>query len=307
MDLVDDVDAEMTDPEPRADRAGQLADVPSPPPDRPPAELRYRRPVDLVATVRELVGAREVVRSLVRRELRVRYSQAVLGLAWAVLAPLSLMVVFTVFVNRVAPIDSGDVPYALFAYVGLVPWTFFASAVSLGSMSLVGNVALLNKVYCPREVFPLASVLTASVDAVAASTVLVVLFAVYGRAPAATSYWLVVLLPLLLALGMAAALLVSIVTVYLRDVRHGVVLALQFALFATPVVYRLEEIPARFRLWYVVANPVAGVIEAIRGALLDGAAPNALLTGAAATAGLVGLLVALVIFKRMETGIADVA
>ncbi len=292
MDLVEDLDAEMTDPEPS---------------DGPAAELRYRRPVDLVATVHELIGAREVVRSLVRRELRVRYSQAVLGLAWAVLAPLSLMVVFTVFVNRVAPIDSGGVPYALFAYVGLVPWTFFASAVTLGSMSLVGNVALLNKVYCPREVFPVASVLTASVDAVAASTVLVVLFAVYGEVPAATSYWLVVLLPLLLALGLAAALLVSIVTVYLRDVRHGVVLALQFALFATPVVYRLKEIPERFRLFYVIVNPVAGVIEAIRGALLDGDAPNAALTGAAAASGLVGLLLALVIFKKMETGIADVA
>lgn len=273
----------------------------------PAPELRFWRRVELVTTVRELRGASEVVVSLVRRELRVRYSQAVLGLAWAVLAPLSLMVVFTVFVRRVAPIDSGDAPYALFAYVGLVPWTFIASSISLGSTSLVGNVALLNKVYCPREVFPLASVLTAATDALAATSVLVVLFIGFGEAPAVTSLWLLALVPLLFVLGLAAALMVSIVTVYLRDVRHGITLALQFALFATPVVYRLEEIPERYRHAYVAVNPVAGVIEAIRRSVLDGRAPDASLTAVAAAAGLLGLVASFTVFKKLETGIADVA
>ena len=137
-------------------------------PEAPPAELRFRRRIRVGASLRELWLSRELIRSLAERDLRARYNQAFLGFAWAILTPVALMVVFTVFFQGVAKIDTGGVPYALFAYVGLVPWTFFSTSVSQGGQSLLTNTNVLTKVYCPREVFPLASVVVAAVDAVIA-------------------------------------------------------------------------------------------------------------------------------------------
>ena len=126
-------------------------------PTHPPSELLFRPKLRVLAAVREVWRGRELVRTLAERDFRVRYKQAVLGVAWAVLTPLALMVVFTVFFQRVAKVDTGGAPYALFAYLGLLPWTFFSTSVAQGGQSLVLNNQLLNKVYCPREVFPMAS------------------------------------------------------------------------------------------------------------------------------------------------------
>ena len=144
----------------------------------PPPELRFRRRIRLVPAIREVWRSRELIRTLAERQLRARYKQAVLGFGWAILTPLVLMVVFTVFFQPVADVDTGGVPYPLFAYLGILPWTFFSSSVSEGGQSLVQNMPILNKVYCPREVFPMSSIAVAGVDSSIALLVLLGLFIV---------------------------------------------------------------------------------------------------------------------------------
>ena len=163
-------------------------------PDHPANALRFRRSFHVLAALREVWGARELIRTLAERDLRVRYKQATLGAAWALLTPIALMLVFSLFIQRVAQFDTQGAPYVLFSYVALIPWSFFSTSVSLGGQSLVANNSLLNKVYCPREVFPLSSILVAAADMVLASTVLVALFALTGYGPRITALWVPVLL-----------------------------------------------------------------------------------------------------------------
>ncbi len=275
--------------------------------DAPPPELLYRRRIRVGESLRELWRHREVTRSLTERGLRARYKQTIFGVTWALITPLTLMVVFTVFFKRVADIDTEGVPYPLYAYVGLLPWTLFSSAVNGSSSTIVSNTSLLNKVYCPREVFPLSSVLVAVVDALCASTALVVLFVITGVAPAATSYWVVPLLAVLLTFGIGVALIVSAVTVYLRDIRYGLPIILQLGLFATPIAYRFEDIPERWRGLYSAANPLGPVIDGLRRSILYGEAPRLGLLGIAAASSVVVLCVGYAVFKRLEPGFADVA
>jgi ABC-2 type transport system permease protein/lipopolysaccharide transport system permease protein len=275
--------------------------------EEPPDHLRYRRALQFRAAMRELWADRVVVRSLAERELKARYSQTVLGFLWALLAPITLMVVFTVFLQRVADIDTRGVAYPIFSYVGLIPWTFFQGAVSTGGLSLISNTALLNKVYAPREVFPLASIATRTVDSACATLALFVLFAIYTEAPAVTSYWAIPLLAIMFAFTTAVTLFVSAATVYLRDLRHALPLLLQLGLFVSPIAYSVDNVPEKWRELYVALNPIAAVIDGLRRSVLYGEAPHAMYTSVAAAASLVLLAGAYLAFKQMETGFADVA
>jgi ABC-type polysaccharide/polyol phosphate export permease len=275
--------------------------------DGPPPALRFKRRVRPVLFMRELWRARELVRSLAERDLRARYKQAVLGFAWAVITPLLLTVVFTFVFGRVARIETGGVPYPLFAYLGLLTWTFFSSSLSQGASSLVANVTLLNKVYCPREVFPLGSVAVALVDMAVSAVVLGVMFVLFGFAPQPASVWLLVLIPIAIAFSIGSALALSVIVVYLRDLRHALPILLQLGLFATPVAYGMEFIPEAWRLPYVAVNPLAAVIDGSRRAVLLNQAPATSLTLTAAASCCFILIIGYVVFKRLETGIADVA
>lgn len=258
-------------------------------------------------SLRDLWRVREVIRALVERELRGRYAQAILGFAWVLLGPFAVMIVFSVFFNRVAKVDTDGAPYALFSYVGLLPWTFFSGAVSAGGLALVSNVALLNKVYAPREVFPLSSMVTRIVDTLFASLMLGVLFAMKHRMPKPTSVWVPLLLLILLVFTTAITLLVAALTVYLRDLRHALPLILQLGMFATPVLYATDEVARGHRLLYAGLNPVAAVIDGLRKAVLYGHAPQADLTILAAGVSLVWLVIGYGVFKQLEAGFADVA
>lgn len=273
----------------------------------PRLDLRFRRRVRLLGAIREVWRARELVRTLAERELRARYKQAVLGVAWAVVTPLALMLVFTLFVNRIARIDTGGAPYPLFAYVGLLPWTFFSTSVNQGGQSLVQNIPLLNKVYCPREVFPLASVAVAGLDSAVALVALGGLFVFTGYAPAATSYWVPILLLVQVAFTLGVTLITSAVVVYLRDLRHALPILLQLGLFATPVAYGIDVVPVSLRVLYAVLNPLGAVIDGYRRTVLLGLGPNWDLVLPAAGSALAVLVVGYLVFKRMETGFADVA
>lgn len=273
----------------------------------PPAHLRFRRPFRPIEAVRQLFHARELVRTLAERELRVRYKQAVLGLAWAFITPLALTLVFSVFIRRVANIDTGEAPYQVFAYLGLLPWTFFSTSVSVGGQSLVQNIPLLNRVYCPREVFPLASVMVAGFDMLVALVPFGALLIVYGFLPKVTSYWVPVLLVIQVVFSLAVALIVSAIVVYLRDLRHALPIILQLGLFATPVAYGLDAVPVSLQPLYVTLNPLGAVIDGYRRAVLYGLAPDWGLVLPAAVSALLMLSVGYYLFKRMETGFADVA
>lgn len=273
----------------------------------PLPEWRFRRRVRPVAVVRELWQARALVRTLAERELRARYKQTFLGFAWAIITPITLLIVFSVFFTRAARIDTHGAPYSLFAYVGLLSWTFFSGSISQGGQSLISNMALLNKVYCPREVFPLGSVIVAAIDTLTAMTALIVLFIITGYAPKIQSVYVPLLVAVQFAFTLGVAFIVSVVTVYLRDLRQALPILLQLGLFATPVAYGIDIVPRSLQPVYAVFNPLAPVIDGYRRTVLLGLPPRWGLLGLASASALTVLCCGYLFFKRAETGIADVA
>jgi ABC-type polysaccharide/polyol phosphate export permease len=279
-------------------------DRPTPP---PPPELRFRRDVNAVRALRAVWQRRELIASLAEREYRVRYKQAVLGFAWAIIVPVIMLGVFTLLFKRVANIDTGGAPYTLFAYLGLLPWTFFSTSVAQGGTSLLSNTSLLNKVACPREVFPIASIVVAGIDTTIALSVLVVLFPITGYPPELTAVWVPVLFAVQLAFTVGTVLVVSSTIVYLRDLRHALPIILQLGLFATPVAYGMDVIDEKWQWLYALLNPLAPVIDGYRRTVLFGEAPDPGPLLAGSFSALVILVVGYLLFKRLEAGIADVA
>lgn len=257
--------------------------------------------------LRELFGAGELVRALTERDFRARYKQTKVGFAWALLTPLLLMVAFSLFFKTAADIDTGDIPYPLFSFVALVPWTLFSNSVSTGAVSITQNLSLVNKVYCPREVFPLSSIGIAGVDAFISLFMLALLFVIYGEAPQPESVWVLVLLPIQLAFTIGVTLLLSALVVYLRDVRQILPMALQFALFATPVAYSFDVLDEKWQPLASAVNPLAPIIDSYRRTVLYGQAPQGDLLAIAAGVSVVWLVAGYLLFKRLETGFADVA
>ena len=273
----------------------------------PPRELLFRRHLRIGSMLRELVGAKELIVALTERDFRARYKQTKVGIAWAVLTPVLLLGAFTILANTAADFDTDGVPYPLFASVALVPWTFFSNAVATGSVSITSNLSLINKVYCPREVFPLSSIGTAAVDTGISLVLLVLLFIGYGRAPTPEAVWVPVLLVVQIAFTVGLTLVLSALVVYLRDLRQILPLALQFALFATPVAYSFDQIDPAWQPLASAVNPLAPIIEGYRHTVLLGTPPDWGLVGIAAAASAVWLAGGYVVFKRLETGFADVA
>ncbi|MBI4494134.1 MAG: ABC transporter permease [Chloroflexi bacterium] len=255
--------------------------------------------------VAELWRYRELIYFLAWRDVKVRYKQTALGVAWALLQPLLAMAIFTVFFGGLARMPSDGLPYALFAYTGLLPWTYFANATTNASGSLVANSNLISKVYFPRLVIPLAGVAGGLVDLAIGFGMLVVLLVLFGVAPSAN----VVFLPLLVGLAVLSALSVGIwlsaLDVQYRDVRYAIPFLIQVWLFATPVVYPASLVPEAYRPLYGL-NPMAGVVEGFRWALLGHTAGPGPLLGVAVAVVLVLLVSGLFYFRRMERGFADV-
>jgi ABC-type polysaccharide/polyol phosphate export permease len=276
----------------------------------PPNELRFKRRMSFVSVLRDMWRAREVTRSLAERTIRSRYKQAVLGFAWSILTPLILMVAFAVLFQKVGSAKKlglpPGVPYELASYVALVPWTFFSNAISNGAVSIVSNITLINKVPCPREVFPLSGVVVAGFDAVLSLIALVVLFVIYAFAPHRDSYWVPLIVAIIIAFTTGASILAAVLVVYIRDLRTALPLALQFGLFVTPIGYGFSVIPERFRAIYSVINPLGPTIDALRRTVLQGIAPQTNYLALAAAGSAVYLIGGYWLFKRMEAGIADI-
>ena len=277
-------------------------------PDAPPPELRYRRGLRFGRSLRELSEHRHVIWNLGLRELRVRYNQAILGFAWALLTPVVLMIVFSVFIKGAAKlsVQTHGVAYPVFLYTGLLAWTFFSSAVGSAGGILVSN-PLLNKVYAPREVFPLATIGTSAVDALAATAVLGLLFVVFQDWPQATTLWAPVIVLVLVMFAVGVGLTFAALTVYLRDLRQILPLLLQVGLFVTPVIYGINRVPEEWRKLYVFLNPVAMVVTELRETVLWGHTPNFAYLGLSALSACITLVVGYGLFKQLETGFADVS
>jgi lipopolysaccharide transport system permease protein len=254
----------------------------------------------------ELWDHRELLYFLVWRDVKLRYKQTVLGAAWAILQPVLMTAVFYLFFGRLAALEQRvpGIPYAVYALAGLVPWTFFATAVSTASASLVGGAHLITKVYFPRLVIPLGAVGAALVDFAVALPVLGLAMLAAGRAPAFS----VVLAPIavagLVVVASGVGLALAALTVRYRDFRHVVPFLLQLWLFVTPVIYPVTLIPARWRP-LVYLNPVAGLVEAFRAALFGTSLDP---TGVALSAAVAVLILAVAVgyFRRVEQDFADV-
>lgn len=247
---------------------------------------------------------RELLYFLVWRDVKVRYKQTVLGAAWALLQPLATMLVFTLFFGRLARVPSDGVPYPLFSFTALVPWMFFANALGQASNSLVGSANLLRKVYFPRLVIPVAAALGGLVDLALSSTVLAGMLLAYRVELTARLVWVAPLVALALVVSLGAGLWLAALSVQYRDVRYVAPFLTQFWMFATPVVYSSSRLGEPWRTVYGL-NPMAGVVEGFRWALLGtGVAPGPMVAVSAAAA-LVLLATGAYYFRRMEKTFAD--
>ena len=256
-------------------------------------------------TLDEVWHARELLYFLVWRDVKVRYKQTALGIAWSVLQPFMTMVVFTIFFGRLAKVPSDGVPYPLFSLAALVPWTYFATAASNGASSLVGNQHLIAKVYFPRILVPLAAVLMPAVDLAVSFGMLVVLMAWYHVVPTAA----IAALPLYAGLGILTALAVTLWTsalsVRYRDARYVLPFVIQIWLFISPVAYPTSMVPARWRLLYAL-NPMATVVEGFRSSLLGTPGPGSMAAIAVAVVA-AALVAGAAYFRSVEGSIVDLA
>jgi lipopolysaccharide transport system permease protein len=252
----------------------------------------------------ELWEYRELLYFLVWRDIKVRYKQTALGAAWAILQPLCTMLVFNLFLGRLAKMPSDGIPYPLFTYVALVPWSFFATGLSQASDSLVGNANLVRKVYFPRLAVPIGATLAGLVDLLLATAVLVGMEAYYGVALTPRALWMPAFISLCLAASLGAGLWLSALNVHFRDVKYAVPFLIQFWMFATPIVYPSSLIPQRWQTLYGL-NPMAGVVEGFRWSMLHSRfEPWTMIAGSVVTV-LALLGGGLFLFRRMERTFAD--
>jgi lipopolysaccharide transport system permease protein len=286
-----------------SDGAVAAAARPAPPAEQPTRIIRPRHGwsrVDFAA----LWQYRDLVRFLTWRDIQLRYRQTALGVAWALLQPLATMAVFTVFFGRFGKMPSDGLPYPLFAFCALVPWQLFAYALNESSNSLVGNQNLVTKIYFPRLIIPLSSVLSGLMDFMVSFVLLLGMLAWYHKIPTAAVIVLPALVLLAIVTALGVGLWLSALNVQYRDVRYTIPFLTQFWFFATPIAYSSALVPPRWRL-LVGLNPMAGVVEGFRHALLGtGAVPS--LVWVSVLVSLLVFLTGLQYFGRMERKFADV-
>ena len=255
--------------------------------------------------LRELWAYRDLLYFLAWRDIKVRYKQTVMGAGWAIVQPFLTMVVFSIFFGRLANIPSDGVPYPIFSYCGLIPWYFFAQTLNQSGQSVVSNQSLITKVYFPRLVAPTAPVLAGLVDFTIAFTILIGLMAWYGIVPTVATFTLPLFLLMAILTALAVGMWLSALNVYYRDVRFIIPFIIQFWLFATPVVYPSSMLPEQWRVYYGL-NPMAGVVEGFRWALLGNAQVSEPLMAVSGAMAVVLFITGVYFFRRMERTFADV-
>lgn len=248
---------------------------------------------------------RELLYFLVWRDIKVRYKQTVLGIGWAIIQPLMMMLIFTVVFGGFAKVPSEDLPYPIFVYAALLPWIYFSEAISQGSVSVISDANLVQKIYFPRLIMPLSAALTPLANFVPAFAILLGMMAWHGLTPS----WSILLLPAFLIFALLTTVSVSLwlsaLNVQYRDVKHTVPFLVQLWLYASPVVYPVSLVPDGWRVLYSL-NPMTGVIEGFRWALLGKEAPDFVAMAVSVSMVLILLVGGLIYFTRMERTFADV-
>lgn len=305
------MDVETTCPLPNAKAMAEPSPIPAP--TAPAVEITRIRPSSgwRALDLGELWRYRELLYFLALRDIKLRYKQTALGVAWAVLQPLLTMAIFSIFLGKLANMPSDDIPYPLFVLVGLLPWQLFAYSLTQSSNSLVAEQRLITKVYFPRLLVPLASVVSGLADFAIAFVLVLAALVYYALArdfPAPWS-WNLLAVPILVLFVLAAALAVGLwlaaLNVQFRDVKYTVPFLTQIWMFATPVVYPSSMIPEAYRSLYGL-NPMAGVVEGFRWALLGKGAPSAGLMIVSAFSVVALLVGGMYYFRRLERVFADV-
>ena len=255
--------------------------------------------------LQELWDFRELLYYLVWRSVKVRYKQTVLGASWAVLQPLLTMLVLSLFLGRFARVPSDGVPYPLFAYAGLVTWTYFTSALSQATQSIVEQQAMITRVYFPRILLPLSGVLAATIDMLLTLPMLIALMLFYRVAPSHAVWTLPLFLLLASLAALGIGLWLSALNVRYRDVRYAIPFLIQLWFLATPVMYPSSVMPERWRVLYGV-NPMAGIVEGVRWGLIGGSLPPGRMLLVSIATILAALAAGFHYFRRMEATFADV-
>ncbi len=253
----------------------------------------------------ELWEARELLWTFTLRELRVRYKQSFLGALWAIIQPLSLMVVFTIFFGGLAKLDSDGRPYPVFSYVGLLPWSLFAGALGLAIPSLAANADLITKVYFPRITVPLSSILVAGVDFLVAASIFIVMLFYYKISLTWMALYTIPLLLIQMVFTAGVCLFFSALNVFYRDVRFALPLVIQLWIYVVPVIYSSDIVRPEYRAIYM-ADPMAVVVDGFRKCLLKGQPPHSgeMLIGALLA--LLTLAIGLIYFRWVEQAFADI-
>lgn len=259
----------------------------------------------MIIYLKELFKYRELLWVLTVRELKVRYKQTFLGITWAIVQPLSLMLIFTLVFSYFTSVNSEGIPYPLFSYVALLPWTFFQTAVQFGSMSIVNNSGLVTKIWFPREILPLSSVFAALIDFAVAGLLLIGLLIYYRLPVSAHIGWIFLLIPLQFVITAGLALLTAALVVLFRDLKFVIPLALQILFYATPVIYSINIIPDKF-FKLILSNPLTGLIDSYRQIILFNQPPNFYHLISSVAGGTILLIVGYWFYKRVDKKFADI-
>jgi lipopolysaccharide transport system permease protein len=273
---------------------------------RPRSEIRPPSVwgINIVAHLAKLAQYKDLIWTLSVHRIKVRYKQSVLGVFWAILQPLSVMLIFTFIFSLIARMPSDGAPYALFAYAALLPWNYFSGGVANGTNSLASHAQFVTKVYFPREILPITYVVAALFDFAVASTLLVGLMMYYRVLPTLNALYALPIILVLTCFSLAMSFLFSATQVRFRDIGVAVPLLLQVWLFATPVIYPLSAVPERWRSLYVL-NPMVGIIESFRQVIIMGTPPDTNSLMISAVISFILLFGSYVYFKLVEATMAD--
>jgi lipopolysaccharide transport system permease protein len=255
--------------------------------------------------LRELWAFRELLYFFTWRDIKVRYKQTIFGFAWAIIQPLFTMIIFSLFFGTLAKVPSENIPYPLFSYAAVLPWTLFAAGLDRSSNSLIQDVNLVQKVYFPRMLLPLAGILSPLVDFAIAFIILIGMMLYFGYYPGVMMFWILVFLVLELMLAAGIGLWLSAINVEYRDIRYAIPVLIQLGLYASPVVYSATFVPERYQTVYGLLNPMAGILEGFRWAILGTKPPSSLIIASVAII-LVILISGAFYFRRRERAFADV-
>ena len=259
----------------------------------------------IIRGLKSLIANRELLVILTTREIRARYRQSVLGFGWALVQPVFQMVVISIVFGSFLNMPSGDVPYPVFSYVAILPWTLFAGSITAAVPSVHSNMNLVTKVYFPREILPLSVVLSRFIDFFIASVVFIGLM-IWFRLPVyPTLIYVPILLIVQTILAIGLGFLGSAVSVFLRDISFAVPLLMQLWMYATPIIYPISMVPEEYRGVYML-NPMAGIIISYRQVVLEGTPPHFAYLAVSAGIAVILLLLAYIYFKRLEMMMADI-